>query len=167
MCTQTRINTKPTHPRVIKKQSHFCCGSACTLNMRCPPQEAVTFPMHAAFSVKLSLCYVESLTSEPVISRTSSSLSMLGLQLNVKIWPLYSPQHSPVCVSLTVPPPSHTNAHTHAQIESKLHYSTTYFLNQQSLYIKYMEPDETNQLREGNQKGEIRGGSFEIFPSSL
>lgn len=45
----------------------------------------------------------------------------------------------------------------------KLH-STTYFLLKRSLYIKYMEPHETNQLRAGNQKGEIRGGSLRSFP---
>lgn len=72
------------------------------------------------------------------------------------------PKHSPVCVSLTVPPPSHTNARTHGQIEKNFIQPHT-FLIKQSLYIKYMEPDETNQLREGNQKGEIRGGSLRSF----
>lgn len=145
-------------PESLKSKSHFCCGSACTLNVHLRKQSHFLCML---LFLQLSLCYVESLTSEPVISRTSPSLSMLGLQLNVKIR-LYIPQtFSCLCLSHCTTTITHKCTHTCTNRKNFIQPHT--FLIKQSLYIKYMEPDETNQLREGNQKGEIRGGSLRSF----
>lgn len=104
---------------------------------------------------------MKSLTSELVTSRTSPSLSMLGLQLNIKIR-LYIPQTFS-CLFLFHCTATITHKCTRAQIEKNFIQPHT-FLLKQSLYIKYMEPHETNQPRAGNQKGEVRGGSLRSFP---
>ena len=55
MCTQTHTPPNQHIPESLKSKFHFCCGSACILNMRCPAQEAVTFPVHVAFSVVITV----------------------------------------------------------------------------------------------------------------